>query len=380
MRGHRRIRLVRPIRAITIVCLAGLLGLTACTRSSESELEAAQTRVADAQKSVDDATTALEQANIAFCGETKDYVTAVDRYGKVFDEKAATVGDVTTLGADLEQPRESTKAAAQVALDAHDALNAANMELADAKAALAVAKASASGSPGETPKPTKNPPSSSPEVPSASVDRVRQAEADLAAATTSITDQTPVVQAGQTFTSAAFALEMAWLNLFAEAGCLTDEQSKEAVTALHDYTAALQKDLKTAGYYTGKVDGVYGPQTEQAVEDLQKVAGLPVTGLVDRATRAALDQAVAGKGQDAAAEDVIEATSVQTTLKLAGYWEGPVDGRWTPELTSALKQFQKAMGVPPTGAVDAATLAALEAALAAKPPPSGPTSSPSTSG
>ena len=363
-----------------MACLVGLLALTACTKSSKNDLEAAQTRVADAQTSVDEATAALAQANTAFCGEAKDYITAVDRYGKVFDEKAATVGDVTTLGADLEQPRETTKSAAQGVLDAHDALNAANKELADAKAALAVAKASASGSPGETPKPTENPPSSSPEVPAASVDRVRQAEADLAAASTSITDQTPLVQAGQTFTSAAFALEMAWLNLFAEAGCLTDEQSKEAAAALHDYTAALQKDLKTAGYFTGKVDGVYGPQTEQAVEDLQKAAGLPVTGLVDRATRTALDQAVAGKGQDAAADDQIEATSVQTTLKLAGYWDGPIDGQWTPELTAALKEFQKALGVPPTGAVDAATLAALEAALAPKPPSSGLTPSPTAGG
>jgi murein L,D-transpeptidase YcbB/YkuD len=379
MRGHRRARLVHPIRAVTIVCLLGL-GLTACTRSSGSELEAAQTRVADAQKSVDDATTALEQANTAFCSETKDYVTAVDRYGKVFDEKAATVGDVTTLGSDLAQPRDSTTSAAQDVLDAHDALNAANLELADAQSALAVATASASGKPEKTPSPTENPPSSSPGVPSASVDRVRQAEADLEAASTSITDQTPLVQAGQTFTSAAFALEMAWLNLFADAGCLTDEKSKEVAAALRDYTSALQTDLKTAGYYTGKVDGVYGPQTEQAVEDLQKATGLPVTGLVDRATRAALDQAVAGKGQDAAAEDVIEATSVQTTLKLAGYWDGPVDGEWTPELTAALKQFQKALGVPPTGAVDAATLAALEATLAAKPPPSKPTPSPTTGG
>jgi peptidoglycan hydrolase-like protein with peptidoglycan-binding domain len=112
------------------------------------------------------------------------------------------------------------------------------------------------------------------------------------------------------------------------------------------------------------------------VEDLQKAAGLPVTGLVDQVTRAALDQAVAGKGQDAAADEQIEATSVQTTLKLAGYWDGQIDGQWSPELTAALKQFQKALGVPPTGAVDAATLAALEAALAAKSPSAEPTASP----
>ena len=51
-------------------------------------------------------------------------------------------------------------------------------------------------------------------------------------------------------------------------------------------------------------------------------------------------------------------------LKLTGNYTGPIDGKWTPELTDALKQFQTDAGLPPTGAVDAATLAALEQALA----------------
>jgi peptidoglycan hydrolase-like protein with peptidoglycan-binding domain len=41
-----------------------------------------------------------------------------------------------------------------------------------------------------------------------------------------------------------------------------------------------------------------------------------------------------------------------------------VDGVWTPELTDALTEFQTALGVTPTGTVDAATLHALEQAIA----------------
>jgi peptidoglycan hydrolase-like protein with peptidoglycan-binding domain len=196
------------------------------------------------------------------------------------------------------------------------------------------------------------------------------------AASKGITDQTPLTQAAETYTSAAFALEIAWLNLFSDAGCFTDAQSKEVTAAIRDYTTALQKDLKTAGYYTGTVDGVYGPETVDAVKTLQSDAGLPVTGLVDRATASAVDAAVTQKGSSAAADDMVEAASVQTTLKLAGYWSGPVDGKWTPELTAALKDFQKALGVKPTGVVDAATLAALEDAMSLKPPSSGSTPSP----
>jgi hypothetical protein len=52
----------------------------------------------------------------------------------------------------------------------------------------------------------------------------RGAEADFTAAQGGITDQTPPKQASQQFNAAAVALEMAWLGLFADAGCLTDEQ------------------------------------------------------------------------------------------------------------------------------------------------------------
>jgi len=364
---------------VLAILLAAAAFFAAACGGSAGGVQAAQERVTAAEQAVGEATTALDQAGTAFCDQAKGYILAVDRYGKLFSDGAATVGDVQTLGADLAAPRESTAAAAQGVLDAHDALNAANQELADARTALASAQASAS--PGRSPvPPVKVPPSSSPEVPSASIERVKQAESDLEEASGSITEATPLRQAGETFTSAAFALEVAWINLFADAGCLTDEQAKEASAAVRDYTTALQKRLKEAEYYDGKVDGVYGPETVKAVEDLQRDAGLPVTGLVDRATSMALDDAVSKKGGEAATEDLIEATSVQTALKLAGYWPGAIDGEWTPELTDALKAFQQDLGVEPTGAVDAATLAALEEALAAKASPSpSPTPSPSPS-
>jgi murein L,D-transpeptidase YcbB/YkuD len=382
MRGARDPRrLVSGWRLVAVVVGAAALLGGACGQSTGS-VQAAQERVTAAEQGVDEAAAALEQAGATFCGEAKDYILAIDRYGKLFTDGAATVGDVQTLGADLAEPRESTATAAQGVLGAHDALNAANQELADARSALASAQASAP--PGRSPvPPVKVPPSSSPQVPSASVERVKQAESDLEAASEGINAATPLRQAGETYTSAAFALEAAWINLFADASCLTDEQSKEAASAVRDYTTALQKRLKEAEYYDGEVDGVYGPETVKAVEDLQREAGLPVTGLVDRATSMALDDAVSTKGGEAATEDLVEATSVQTALKLAGYWPGAIDGEWTPELTDALQEFQADLGVEPTGVVDAATLAALEEALEARasagPSPT-PSASPSPSG
>lgn len=42
--------------------------------------------------------------------------------------------------------------------------------------------------------------------------------------------------------------------------------------------------LKDSGHYKGKVDGLFGPNTQRALESYQKQAGLTVTGLPDQAT------------------------------------------------------------------------------------------------
>jgi predicted lipoprotein with Yx(FWY)xxD motif len=97
-----------------------------------------------------------------------------------------------------------------------------------------------------------------------------------------------------------------------------------------------------------------------AVEQLQTDSDLRVTGLVDEATARALQEKLAAVGQEQARQTVM----LQTILSLVGFWEGPIDGVWTAELTQALMDFQTALGVEPTGVVDAATIAAFQQALA----------------
>ena len=220
-------------------------------------------------------------------------------------------------------------------------------------------------------------------MPAATVNRVEQAESEFSAAQEGISNKTPLAQAAQQFNAAVVALEMAWLRLFADAGCLTDEQQVAAEAAVRDYTTTLQTSLRDAGYYQGEVDGVYGPATVDAVEALQEAHGLPSTGTVDKATAAALQDDLAAKGGATAQQELTTTAAVQQTLKLAGFWDGPVDGEWTPALTEALKDFQTALGVEPTGTVDAATVAALEEAISEAEPEPSPTASasptPSTS-
>ena len=110
---------------------------------------------------------------------------------------------------------------------------------------------------------------------------------------------------------------------------------------------------------------------------LQADSDLNETGFVDRATAEALDALLANLELQAAATNLTHTASVQTVLTLTGFWEGPVDGVWTDELTAALQEFQTALGVEPTGVVDTATLAAFQQALAGEPPPT-PTTEPAT--
>ncbi len=333
----------------------------ACGDDAASDpLAAAQERVAEAEASVVEAETAFDEAGARFCEDAAGYITAVDRYGGIFDDAAATVGDVRTAGADLTEPREAVASAADDVVTARDELAQAELELVEAQAALAQAQ---SGSSAATTVPaTSTPPA--PLLPAATVDRVQQAEEDLAAASEGITDDTPLVEASEQFNAAAFAVEVSWLRLYADAGCLTDEDQAEALAAVDAYTVALQTSLQTAGYYDDEVDGVYGPGTVEAVERLQADNDLPVTGLVDQATAAALEAAVLAAGGDAAAQSIAHTAAVQSALALLGYWTGPIDGQWTEELTDALMELQTDLGVEPTGAVDAATLAALEEVMA----------------
>jgi murein L,D-transpeptidase YcbB/YkuD len=296
----------RALRWLGCIVLAAV-AMAACSSSgnANTKVKVAEKHVSDAQKALSDAQSNLAAKTTAFCRASQSYITALDGYGDVLTQSAPTVGDVKNAGSDLEQPREDAFSSAGEAVDAQQQVIAAEQDLTDAKAQLADAKAKASATASGTSTKSTAPttttattPAASPTplAPSASVNRVKQAEADFTAAQQGITDETPLKQASQQFNAAAVALEMAWLKLFADAGCLSDDQQKKAEAAVHDYTQALQNSLAAAGYYHGEVNGVYGPVTVDAVEALQKAHGLPVTGTVDKATDAALQSDLQAKG------------------------------------------------------------------------------------
>lgn len=64
------------------------------------------------------------------------------------------------------------------------------------------------------------------------------------------------------------------------------ESTVEVLTTTE--TKTVQTRLKKWGYYTGVVDGIYGPKTKAAVKAFQKKNGLTVDGIVGPKTAAAI--------------------------------------------------------------------------------------------
>ena len=80
---------------------------------------------------------------------------------------------------------------------------------------------------------------------------------------------------------------LAALILFSILPVLSAEAALKRGSTGSDVTA-IQKRLKQWGYYTGAIDGVYGPATEKAVRYFQQKNGLTADGVVGPKTAAAL--------------------------------------------------------------------------------------------
>ena len=285
-----------------------------------------------------------------FCADVEEYVAALDTYGGLFADVDLTVGEVREAGEALDPGREAVLESAEVFRQAVEADPTAGVTI-----EIVEPETLDDGRGRRTPpSPTRS--TASTTAPPSPKRRFRS--------------HPPPTR-----------LQVAWVRVFADAGCIAEEDTALASQWVSDYVSALQTDLQTLGYYSGSIDGIYGPQTLAAVEEFQEANGLPVTGLPDPATQTALQTALEGRAS-------AQVAALQGILITLGYFPGPIDGQWTPQLEEALKAFQTDLGVPATGTVDTATLRAFEEALAAEgappattvapPPGPDPTSPPTT--
>lgn len=66
----------------------------------------------------------------------------------------------------------------------------------------------------------------------------------------------------------------------------------------------IQTKLKRWGYYTGSIDGIYGPLTKKAVRYFQSKNGLAVDGIVGPKTAAALGMRLSSSGSSQSSNDL----------------------------------------------------------------------------
>ena len=64
--------------------------------------------------------------------------------------------------------------------------------------------------------------------------------------------------------------------------------ARTVVVTRGSLVVAAQEQLAGMGYYGGAIDGDFGPRTSSAIQRFQRDYGLPITGRLDRSTRASL--------------------------------------------------------------------------------------------
>lgn len=138
---------------------------------------------------------------------------------------------------------------------------------------------------------------------------------------------------------------------------------------------AVQKKLKSLGYYTGKVDGDYGNGTKKAVIAFQKDNGLKQTGNVNSATLKKLKSGGSSSSNNSSSSKEGDPCGpgdkgaavrwVQKKLKNLGYLND-VDGDYGNGTKSAVKAFQERNGLKSTGKADSNTIRKLKSSGAVK--------------
>lgn len=129
----------------------------------------------------------------------------------------------------------------------------------------------------------------------------------------------------------------------------------------------LQTRLKDSGFLSGSVDGIFGPQTANAVRDLQRQANITVDGVFGPQTLRQLDNNIkkngnsssgsnsgsnnngsSNSGSSDSSSDVLKegsrgsnVTELQNMLRALGHLNGRADGIFGPQTKAALVKFQK---------------------------------------
>jgi len=131
---------------------------------------------------------------------------------------------------------------------------------------------------------------------------------------------------------------------------------------------SVQDKLRQAGTYAGRIDGIWGADSQAALERYQQANQLQVTGQLNQATAAtlgldpnALLLMPAAAPPPPPADHLMPASvrAVQSRLRTLGFYSGTVDGVWGDGTQLAVERFQRGRGLQPDGQLGPATVTAL---------------------
>lgn len=139
---------------------------------------------------------------------------------------------------------------------------------------------------------------------------------------------------------------------------------------INSYVTTLQQYLQSLGYYTIRVDGIFGVGTQTAVRNFQIMNNLPATGIADDATQKKLYSGTAigiggnnsGTGDYGTLRFGSRGTAVrtlQTRLANLRYYYGSIDGIFGSQSEAAVRNFQSRNNLAVTGVADSATQTAV---------------------
>ena len=134
----------------------------------------------------------------------------------------------------------------------------------------------------------------------------------------------------------------------------------------------VQDRLRQAGAYGGNIDGIWGSDSQAALERYQQSHQLQVTGQLNQATAATLGldpgtlisatpvgTAAAPVPQPADQLRPASVRAIQARLRALGFYGGAVDGVWGGSTQAAIERFQQGRGLQPNGQLNPATVAAM---------------------
>jgi peptidoglycan hydrolase-like protein with peptidoglycan-binding domain len=201
----------------------------------------------------------------------------------------------------------------------------------------------------------------------------------------------PPVATTTTSTSAGSAPSLSDLQkqlLALQAQALTASTPAKSVTAGFQFTLALkqgsennevmelQKILQKEGYLSVAPNAYFGPSTFAAVKKFQAANGLQQLGTVGPGTRAALNARSGGRSvvttpaqsgtrfvfnnfMGVGDDDATQVSELQKRLKELGFFSDAVSGYYGANTEAAVKKFQTANGIAPSGYVASITRVAL---------------------